>query len=101
MDTCHRYYYRNARDRTRPAAGAIFMVSLTGFSGFIGAVFLIGGVYFGLIKYIETANKIIDGDQGANEQKAIVINVISALAVAAGFWAILKLDKIGRLPPCG
>ncbi len=44
-------------------------------------------------KYIENINKIIDGDQGTNEQKAIMINVISALTAAVGAIGYYKAGK--------
>ena len=76
-----------------PLLGAIFLGTLTGIAGFVGAVALIGGVYYTLTKYIENINKIIDGDQGTNEQKAIMINVISALTAAVGAIGYYKAGK--------
>ena len=64
-----------------------------GIEPFVGAVALIGGVYYTLTKYIENINKIIDGDQGTNEQKAIMINVISALTAAVGAIGYYKAGK--------
>lgn len=76
-----------------PLLGAIFVGSLAGFSGFIGGVVLIGSVYYSLTKYIENINKIIDGDQGTKEQKAVMINVVSALTAAIGAIGYFKAGK--------
>ncbi|QTD43725.1 hypothetical protein [Ottowia testudinis] len=76
-----------------PLLGALFVGTMAGFSGFIGAVALIAGVIFTLTQYIKTINSIIDSDKGTPEQKAILINTISAITALVGAIGYFKAGK--------
>ncbi|MEO6278295.1 transglutaminase domain-containing protein [Roseateles sp.] len=72
-----------------PLLGALFIGEVT----FVGALALIGGVYYALTQYIKYINEIIDRPGRTPEDKAFLINTISFLTALAGGISYFKVAK--------
>lgn len=69
-----------------PLLGALFL----GTASLFGTALLIGGVWYGLTKYIEYINSVIDRPEATVEQKQILIAAVSLMSTMASAFAYFK-----------